>query len=202
MTGEGAPGHRSESSAARSRDRAPVGAVAGAVGGGKRTAVLNVPNLLSALRFPLAAAFPLVDGLPMRMMLVLAAAGSDWVDGRLARATGRVTRAGALLDPVADKTFMAAVLVTLVVEGQLAAWALALILLRDIGVVIGTLALTLRGARPRLEARRGGKVVTWLQFAALAVILLWPGTGPWIAPVVGLAGLAALAEYWRRARAA
>ncbi|MGH7444027.1 MAG: CDP-alcohol phosphatidyltransferase family protein, partial [Longimicrobiales bacterium] len=106
---------------------------------------LNVPNAISALRLPLAALFPLTGSLPLRIAVVTLAAASDWIDGRLARASSRVTRLGELLDPIADKTFMASVLITLAVEGRLPVWTLPLLLTRDLGVALGALVRAARG---------------------------------------------------------
>src|SRR2546427_8834099 len=64
-------------------------------------------DLLTALRLPLAAAFPFVHQPEWQLALVGAAAASDFFDGMLARRFGE-SRAGAVLDPTADKVFMAA----------------------------------------------------------------------------------------------
>jgi CDP-diacylglycerol--glycerol-3-phosphate 3-phosphatidyltransferase len=161
---------------------------------------LNLPIAITLVRFPLAAAFPLVDGLAGRALIVGAAAASEWIDGRLARATGRVTAAGELLDPIADKVFVLAVLVTLAVEGAIPFWTLPLLLTRDIGVTLGALVLMGRGGRRRTPARRLGKLVTWLQFAAVAALLVWPGTARWTAPTIALLGVFALYDYARAFR--
>src|SRR2546430_11667336 len=60
-----------------------------------------------ALRLPLAAAFPFVHQPAWQLALVGAAAASGFFDGMLARRFGG-SRAGALLDPTADKSFMGA----------------------------------------------------------------------------------------------
>ena len=112
----------------------------------------HLPNLISALRFPLAVAFVLVDGLTARLLLVVAAGVSDWIDGPLARATGSTSRIGEWLDPVADKFFMVVAIVTLTVEIGLPLWVLPLLLLRDIGVVTGAAILALRRRRLRSTA--------------------------------------------------
>ena len=156
---------------------------------------MNLPNAISVLRFPLAALFPFVTDLSGRIAIVALAAFTDFLDGRLARSTDRVTRAGELLDPIADKTFMVAVIVTLVVEGRLALWTLPLLLVRDIGVALGAVVLVLRGTRVRMPSRRAGKIVTWAQFAAIGVILLWPEAAVWVAPAIAIAGLVALRDY-------
>ena len=166
------------------------------IGTGRLRAGFTAPNVISAARFPLAALFPFA-GAGMRIALVALAAATDWVDGRLARGTQRVTRLGEVLDPVADKTFMIVVLVTLVAEGSLPLWALPLLLTRDIGVAIGALVLAIRGRSAHMPARRAGKAVTWLQFAAIGALLLWPPAGAWLAPLVGAAGLYALWDYAR-----
>jgi CDP-diacylglycerol--glycerol-3-phosphate 3-phosphatidyltransferase/cardiolipin synthase len=160
---------------------------------------LNLPNALSALRFPLAVLFPLAGGLTRVALLGLAAA-SDWIDGRIARGTRNVTRLGEVLDPIADKTFMVVVLLTLAAEGVLPLWTLPLLLLRDIGVALGAMILAARDTRLRIPARRAGKTVTWLQFLAIAVILIAPDVGIWLAPLVGAAGLVALVDYARAVR--
>lgn len=159
----------------------------------------NLPNAISLTRIPMAAGFVLVDGFPARFAIVALSAVSDWVDGRLARRSGRVTRAGELLDPIADRTFMIAALVTLAVERTVPLWTLPLLLLRDIGVMLGgALILAIRpGAR--LPARRAGKRVTWLQFLALAVIVFWPAVAPWVAVPIAVLGLLALRDYARAA---
>src|SRR2546427_12723622 len=63
-------------------------------------------DLLTALRLPLAAAFPFVHQPAWQLAIVGAAAASDFFDGMLARRFGG-SRAGAVLDPTADKVFMA-----------------------------------------------------------------------------------------------
>ncbi|HEX2168450.1 MAG TPA: CDP-alcohol phosphatidyltransferase family protein [Longimicrobiales bacterium] len=152
--------------------------------------------MISASRFPLAALFPLTGG-ALRIAVVAIAAWTDWIDGRFARRTKQVTRLGEVLDPIADKTFMLVALITLAAEGALPLWTLPLLLTRDIGVAAGALVLVARGRNVRLPARRAGKAVTWLQFAAIGALLVSPEAGAWLAPVVALAGLYALRDYAR-----
>src|SRR5207247_3735633 len=68
-------------------------------------------DLLTALRVPLAVAFPFVPSPAWRLALVAGAAASDFFDGMLARRFGS-SRVGAVLDPIADKLFMAAAFLT------------------------------------------------------------------------------------------
>jgi CDP-diacylglycerol--glycerol-3-phosphate 3-phosphatidyltransferase/cardiolipin synthase len=62
---------------------------------------------------------------------------TDYFDGYLARAQGTVSKLGIFLDPIADKIMVAAVVVMLVVTGDIAEWhviAALVILLREIAV--------------------------------------------------------------------
>ena len=61
-------------------------------------------DLLSAVRIPLAIAFPFVAN-DVRLILLAAAAASDLLDGQLARRFGS-SSLGTVIDPVADKLFM------------------------------------------------------------------------------------------------
>ena len=136
-----------------------------------------------------------MDGTGAHFAIAGAAAATDWLDGRLARGSGQVTRLGELLDPIADKTFMVVALVSLAVRGMLPLWTLPLLLARDIGVAVGALFVLARGTRVRMPARRPGKIVTWVQFASIGLLLLWPAGAMWVAPAVGAAGLWALWDY-------
>ena len=156
-----------------------------------------LPNLVSALRFPLAALFVVLDGRVARLVLVAIAAASDWADGRLARATGTTSRVGEWLDPVADKVFMVVAIVALTLQTGVPLWVLPLLLLRDIGVVLGAAVLAVLGRPAAVPARRTGKWVTWLQFLAVGIIAVRPSAAPLVAPPLALLGALALRDYVR-----
>lgn len=68
------------------------------------------------------------------VVMFLAAALTDYLDGHIARSRGQVTRLGQLLDPIADKLLISAALISLV-ENQLApAWAVVIIIGREFAV--------------------------------------------------------------------
>ena len=79
--------------------------------------LLTVPGLLSLARVPLGLLFPFVVD-PWASLLVVATAGlSDMLDGWYARRFGKETATGALLDPLSDKFFVAAMVLTLLLRG-------------------------------------------------------------------------------------
>jgi phosphatidylglycerophosphate synthase len=128
-----------------------------------------VADLLSAARIPLAVAFPLASN-RWRMVILALAAATDLLDGPLARRFGS-SALGSLIDPVADKLFMAAAFGVVAVSGQLAPYEVAGVLLRDI-VATGAFAVTIYSRRPRaIPARAGGKAVTVAQVLTLVAFL-------------------------------
>jgi CDP-diacylglycerol--glycerol-3-phosphate 3-phosphatidyltransferase len=89
---------------------------------------------------------------------------TDWFDGRVARRSGQPSAFGSLLDPVADKILILAVLIVLVDRGIFAGWIVAAIVVREFLVSGLRLAALERGIV--LHARELGKLKTWLQAVA------------------------------------
>jgi cardiolipin synthase len=126
-------------------------------------------DLLSAVRIPLAVAFPFVSN-DVRLVLLAAAAGSDLLDGQLARRFGS-SKLGAVIDPVADKLFMAAAFGVVAFSGRLEWYEILGVLLRDLVATIAFVT-TLVSRRPRaIPARAGGKAVTVAQVLTLVAFL-------------------------------
>jgi cardiolipin synthase (CMP-forming) len=155
----------------------------------------SIPNLLSLVRLPLAAAFLLATGTAPRVVIILAAAISDYLDGWWARTRGPRTRLGALLDPITDKVFVVTALAAFAVDGTLGLAGLAVLLARDVFVSLGVLILLLLRSRPRLEARFPGKVVTTVQIAAVLVLTVAPGAATPLVAAAAAASLWAIADY-------
>jgi CDP-diacylglycerol--glycerol-3-phosphate 3-phosphatidyltransferase len=96
--------------------------------------------------------------------LFVAAMATDQVDGWLARRHGRTTTLGSLLDPVADKVLVLAVMIVLVDGGVFPGWMVAAIVAREILVSGLRLAALERGIV--ISARDLGKLKTWSQAVA------------------------------------
>ena len=95
------------------------------------------------------------------------AMATDWFDGRIARSRGRTSSLGSLLDPMADKVLVLAVLVMLVGAGVVPGWMVAAIVARELLVSGLRLAALERGVV--LQARDLGKLKTWSQAIAAAL---------------------------------
>ena len=136
-------------------------------------------DLLSFLRIPLAAAFVLVSHSGWRLAIGGAAAITDLLDGPLARRHGSSVY-GPVLDPIADKVFMAAAVGVVAVSGRLDALEIIGVLLRDIVATVA-FAATFFSDQPRLiPARWSGKAVTVAQILTLVAFLV---ASPYLRPI-------------------
>lgn len=99
----------------------------------------TLSNVVSLVR--LALTVPIVialvqDSRWLALCLSLVAAASDWFDGYAARATKTVSEWGKIIDPIADKILVGAVVVILVVKDLLPLWFVAMVLLRDVVILV------------------------------------------------------------------
>jgi nicotinamide-nucleotide amidase len=120
--------------------------------------------------------------------LFLAFSATDTFDGYLARRLGSVTELGKFLDPLADKLFILAVLVTLVQEAMLPAWVVVAIFSREL--LITLLRSVSLGQGRVIAASWWGKTKTVSQVAAITVVILarpYPWLGTFAFYLVGLA---------------
>jgi CDP-diacylglycerol--glycerol-3-phosphate 3-phosphatidyltransferase len=92
---------------------------------------------------------------------------TDWFDGRIARSRGYASPLGSLLDPIADKILVLAVLVMLIGRDVVPAWMVAAIVVREFLVTGLRLAAVDRGIV--LPAHDLGKLKTWAQAVAAAL---------------------------------
>jgi CDP-diacylglycerol--glycerol-3-phosphate 3-phosphatidyltransferase len=110
---------------------------------------MNLPNLLTLLRIffvPLLVAALVQENVlldlgsftvtneMLALGIFLAAAGTDLLDGYLARRLGQITTVGTLLDPIADKLLISAALISLVQVHMIPGWMAVLIIGREFAV--------------------------------------------------------------------
>lgn len=155
-------------------------------------------DALTALRIPLALAFPFLRSPAWQLGAVGLAAASDFFDGFLARRLGG-SRAGAVLDPVADKLFMAAAFLTVARRGALDALEIVGVLGRDILAVLGFLGSWVLRRPVALPARAGGKAVTVGQILTLVASI---ADSPLVRPLAWATAAIGLYAVWDYGRAA
>jgi cardiolipin synthase (CMP-forming) len=140
----------------------------------------QLPNALTGVRLALAPLLvaAIVQGQPRPALgLLFVAAVSDALDGFLARRFGWLTRLGSLLDPLADKLLLNACFIGLWVVAVLPGWLLALVLGRDLLIIVGAFAYH-RLIRPVTGSPSLlGKLTTALQILLGLALLLQLGYG-------------------------
>ncbi|HWZ60294.1 MAG TPA: CDP-alcohol phosphatidyltransferase family protein [Gemmatimonadaceae bacterium] len=173
----------------------------------RREPFLTLPNAVSLSRFVMAAGFLAARSTDVRVALIGAASVSDILDGWIARRRGQVTRLGAMLDPIADRTFVLVAVMVYLARGEITRGQYFVLIARDLATAIGYLvARQVPGLRSApFRARLAGKVVTILQLVTLVAVLVVPGAVPWLVAAVGAASAVSIGDYtlalWR-ARAA
>ena len=168
---------------------------------------MNLPNALSLVRIVLAPflmALLIANTGPYTVAaagLFLAAALTDYLDGRIARTTGQVSTVGQLLDPVADKLLIAAALIALVQVGRAPAWMVVLMVGREIAVTGLRAIAAAQGVI--IAASDFGKAKMVAQVVAVALLILAANPVVWVAGTVALAVALVLAlgsgvdYFWR-----
>jgi cardiolipin synthase len=158
----------------------------------------RLPNLLTYARIaavPLVVACLLAGGYHWRwaaLALFIAAAITDFLDGYLARLWSQQSSLGRMLDPIADKLLIAAVLLMLAADGTVQGvhlWAAIIILCRE--VLVSGLREFLGEVQVSVPVTQLAKYKTAVQLIAIGFLIAGPA-GDRILPYtteIGLAGL-------------
>ena len=168
--------------------------------------IVTWPNALSAARLLSVPVFLwLVIG-PRTATSDLIAAGilglagiTDWLDGKLARMLNQQSRLGALLDPAADRLYIAATIIALAVRGIMPWWLFGAIAGRELIVGVALLVLQRRTVYGALQVSFVGKVATLCLMYAFPLLFLGAhsGTAAEVVRVLGWAfAIWGIALYW------
>ncbi|WP_284643175.1 CDP-alcohol phosphatidyltransferase family protein [Paenibacillus silviterrae] len=133
----------------------------------------NVPNLLTLCRFMLIPVYLVVfeAGYVKTAFFVLLLAGlTDVLDGYIARSRKLVTQLGSMLDPLADKSMMITVILSLVFSQMISWQAAVAMFIRDAGMIAGSAFFHFRGKKT-VPANALGKLTTVLYYVAILLIV-------------------------------
>ncbi|MDQ1911255.1 CDP-alcohol phosphatidyltransferase family protein [Paenibacillus sp. GD4] len=133
----------------------------------------NVPNLLTLCRFMLIPVYLVVfeAGYVKTAFFVLLLAGlTDVLDGYIARSRKLVTQLGSMLDPLADKSMMITVILSLVFSQMISWQAAVAMFIRDAGMIVGSAFFHFRGKKT-VPANALGKLTTVLYYVAILLIV-------------------------------
>ena len=179
---------------------------------------LNIPILLTWLRIILIPLLIAVYYVPeawvqavgrdlVATLIFVVAAGTDWLDGYLARRWQQTSAFGAFLDPVADKLMVAAALIVLVQLGRLDAVLATIIIGREITISALREWMARIGAHKSVAVSMIGKIKTTAQMIAIPMLLFYAPlagldvfrVGTWLIYVAAVLTLWSMGYYMRMA---
>jgi cardiolipin synthase len=143
--------------------------------------ILTIPNLLSLMRLLLIPLFvwvalgPEADRWAFAILAVSAV--TDWLDGVIARRYHLVSRVGQLLDPIADRLFVASTVVVLAIRDIVPWWVVVLLVLRDVFMGGVQLVVHRRGLDP-LPVHYVGKAATLCLLYGMPLLFLTTSDDP------------------------
>jgi len=147
---------------------------------------MNAPNFISLTRLvmvPVVVWLLLKGHYPAAFWVFIAAGISDAVDGFLAKRMGMRTVIGSFLDPLADKTLLVSVYVTLGYQDYIATWLVILVVFRDLIIIGGALLFETVTHSLTMQPLMISKINTLSQIVLVGVVLgglgLSVDTTPW-----------------------
>jgi CDP-diacylglycerol--glycerol-3-phosphate 3-phosphatidyltransferase len=137
---------------------------------------MNTANKLTILRVVMIPAFLLVLYLDVpyanywALAIFAAASVTDTLDGYIARHYNQITDFGKFMDPLADKCLVTAAMLWFVEVGQMPAWALLIVIVREFGV--SGLRMVAADKGRVIAAGWSGKVKTAATMVCIILMLL------------------------------
>jgi cardiolipin synthase len=141
--------------------------------------VLTVPNVLSSLRLvgvPVFLWLILSERDGWALLVLMLSGVTDYLDGKIARRFGLVSRLGQLLDPLADRLYILTTLLGLAWRNIIPWWLVVVLLAREL-LLVGLLGVLKRHGYLALPVHFVGKAATFCLLYAFPLLLLADGTG-------------------------
>ena len=168
--------------------------------------IFTWPNALSAARLAGVPVFLWLVIVPRTATADIVAAAllgfagiSDWLDGKLARMLNQTSRLGQLLDPAADRLYIAVTIIALAVRGIIPWWLFVALAARELCMAAALLVLRQRTDYAELQVSFIGKAATLCLMYAFPLLFLGAHGGI-TAEVVRIIGWAfavwGVALYW------
>lgn len=143
-----------------------------------RDQVWTLPNVITLCRLFLAGGFVaalfVANDRVLACVLLAAAGATDFLDGYVARHTGKVTTIGKVLDPSVDRLVLATAVIASTVYGAIPIWLCAVVVARDAVVSLIVLVLAALGAA-RVNVNWYGKAGTFGLMCAFPLMVLGDG---------------------------
>lgn len=163
--------------------------------------VFTIPNILSMARLvgvPVFLWAILGKHDTLALVLLMVSGVTDYLDGKIARTFGMTSKLGEVLDPVADRLYIFATLLGLGLRGIVPWWVIAVIVGREVFLVI-LLVFARRDGLRELPVNFVGKSATFNLLYAFPCLLLADGDGTlarWARPIGWGFAWWGIALYW------
>ena len=134
---------------------------------------VTIPNLLTYLRILLIAPFVISfikEQYILAMVFLGISALSDCCDGYIARRFNQITALGKMLDPVADKLTLLAVMVCITIMTPQVLPLMVILIIKDVSMLIGGTILLKKGLNPP-AAKWYGKLGTIMFYGSVIIIV-------------------------------
>jgi cardiolipin synthase len=134
----------------------------------------NWLTIVRILLIPVFVTLLVYNRVALAFATFVVAGVTDLLDGYIARTRGTKTRLGAFLDPLADKLLLTAAFVTLTYKLPriLPFWLTAIVLSRDLVLILVAVLIMLTGGQVHPAPTMLGKTSTALQMVTVAIALL------------------------------
>lgn len=142
---------------------------------------MNLPNRLTVIRMVLIIPFVIcmlagkgtgASGIAA-LVIFIAAAATDAIDGKIARSRGLVTDFGKFMDPLADKLLVVSALICLLDLKRIPVWAVLIIIAREF--IISGFRLIASDNGIVIAAGIWGKIKTVVQMVMTICLIIYKG---------------------------
>ena len=176
---------------------------------------MTLPNLITIARLVLVplVIVMIIDARWQAAFIIFVTAGvSEAIDGFIAKRFDMRSELGAYLDPMADKSLIVSIYITLALVGALPAWLAIIVVARDLMIVSAVILSWVMDRRVEIAPLLVSKLNTFAQLALAALMLgsrafgVDPGLalqlGVGLVALVTLASMTAYLALWLRHMAA
>ena len=134
---------------------------------------LTIPNILSFFRIVLIVPFVyffLEKNYVLAAVMLILSGLSDACDGFIARKFNQVTELGKMLDPIADKLTLIAIMVCITIFSPIVLPVMIVLIVKDVIMIIGGSRLVKTGITPP-AAKWYGKLGTFMFYVSVCLIV-------------------------------
>ncbi len=138
---------------------------------------MNIPNLLTVIRFLLIPVFfsvfysNLPNNITLSILIFVLAGATDVLDGYIARKHNMITKWGIVFDPLADKLMLISVLYAITDKGYLPLWVIIVVAGKETFMALGAAVLYFTQDKTVIPANRYGKLATILFYLSIVALV-------------------------------